>query len=503
MLDRRASAWLFIPSVYGLGAWLVTLFLYSERWLDWHPSGEAAWPIFIGVIACFAVSAFTFHGPYGRALDGVVDSTTATAALPRRERPWHIADATLWSFHLVGLAGLGLYLREILDIFGGFGGLLSTLVAESHLIRGAETSLLWIYLSYFGWMAIPLTIVRWRSDGRPPWPLLAAALLQLAGNMLYIDRTRPVWLIFVSVLVVFPFVHGFALRRLALGIAALVAFGVAAFYAIGFWVGKVGEGFSYYGYVGVGQEAAILYYYLTSGFAYFEALLDTAPLVDYVPQRSLYPLFKLAAMAGLADDPPSQVLPFIDTPFPSNVGTFLEPLYSDGGMLFVWAGALFSAFGVDLFALWMLRSTNPYALVCWANFCFVSFISFFVPKLPSTPLWLFVFIAFVAGLVRKLKPRLVEDDLFTDRAVMANIGARLAVAGAPASAGPAPGVIDTPLPAFDPPVFAVAGRDAPAPAEVTRKEGIETPTRRRPGRRIASARASIRARNRRRAPRGR
>ncbi|MGE0357598.1 MAG: hypothetical protein AB7P08_11875 [Burkholderiales bacterium] len=405
MADRRASSLLFIPSAYGLAAWSVTLVLYRLRLIDWYPSGDAVLPIFAAVLVSFTASVTAFRGAYARTLDQVGEAVASIPTLPIAARPWHIPDTALWALHLVGFAGLGLYLREILEIFDGFAGLLDTLFSASHLIRQADTELIGIYFSYFGWMAIPLTVLRWRVDGRPPRLLLAAAALQVAGNLLYIDRTRPIWIMFVSVIVIFPFVRGFALRQLALRALGVATFGIAAFYAIGFWIGKTGEGFFYYGHVGVSQELAILYYYLTSGFAYFEAILDSAPVVDYVPQRTLYPLFKVLALLGLVDDPPSQVLPFVETPFPANVGTFLEPLYSDGGMPYLWAGILAATFGVDFVALRMLRSTNPYALFFWANLCFVSFISFFVPKLASTPVWLFAFIAIATGAVRALRPR--------------------------------------------------------------------------------------------------
>lgn len=405
MIDRKASTWLFIPSAWGLAGWSVTLLLYRMRLIDWYPSNDAVLPIFAGVLLAFAASAIAFRGAYADTLDRIGLQVAEIAWRPVGERPWHIPDAALWVLHLIGFAGLGLYLREILEIFDGFAGLVGTLFSDSHLIRQADTELVGIYLSYFGWMAIPLTAMRWKIDGRPPKLLVAAAVLQVVGNLLYIDRTRPIWIMFVSVLVIFPFVRGFALRQLAARAIAVAVFGIAAFYAIGYWVGKTGEGFFYYGHVGVSQEVAILYYYLTSGFAYFEAIVDSAPIVDYVPQRTLYPLFKMCALLGMCDDPPSQILPFLETPFPANVGTFLEPLYSDGGMPYLWAGILASSFGVDMVALRMLRSTNPYALFCWANLCFVSFISFFVPKIASTPVWLFVFIAAVTGTIRALNPR--------------------------------------------------------------------------------------------------
>ena len=56
-------------------------------------------------------------------------------------------------------------------------------------------------------------------------------------------------------------------------------------------------------------------------------------------------------MVGLATEPPPQILPVLDIPFPANVATFLEPLYSDGGLVFVLSGILVATFGVDSLAL--------------------------------------------------------------------------------------------------------------------------------------------------------
>lgn len=404
MKSHVNAAWFMIPSFYGLVMWTFTLSLYGMRLIDWDASSTAAVQIFLAVLLCFAASAGFFYKPYARALQRIQSRVATLDSLPHERRPWHQSDMTLWALHLTGFFGLGLYLREIMGIFGGFLGLVAVLTADSHLVRQAEIDLVGIYFSYFGWMAVPLTMLRWRIDGKPPRLLLAAVALQFAGNLLFIDRTRPVWLVFVSVLVLFPLLRGLALRRLVAWSAAIAASGIVAFYGIGIWVGKTGSGFESYGQVNVSQELANLYYYLTGGYAYFEAMLDMSYQYDFVPQRSLYPLFKMGALLGLAAEPPSQILPFIEAPFPANVGTFLEPFYADGGMLYLALGVLASTVGVDFIALLFLRSTSPYALFCWANLCFMSFIAFFVPKIATTPIWLFVFVAVMAGFLHAVRP---------------------------------------------------------------------------------------------------
>lgn len=404
MKQRNVHAWFLIPSSYGLVMWGFTLGLYSLRLIDWDPGSTFAMALFLGVLLAYGLSAAVHYKPYTRVLNVIQERVRHLDALPHAQRPWHISDAALWTLHLLGLFGLGLYLREIMGIFGGFLGLLDVLTAESHLVRQAEIELVGIYFSYFGWMAIPLTVLRWRIDGKPPRLLLFAVALQLGGNLLFIDRTRPVWLVFASILILFPLVEGLAARRLLLWSLGIVGIGIISFFGIGAWIGKTGAGFDAYGAVNVNQELANLYYYLTSGFAYFEAMLDLKYPYDFVPQRSLYPLFKVGAMLGIVAEPPIQILPFIEAPFPANVGTFLEPFFADGGMVYVVLGVLASTFLVDFVALLFLRSTSPLAIFCWANLCFVSFISFFVPKISTTPVWLFLFVGIMAYVLRLMRP---------------------------------------------------------------------------------------------------
>lgn len=442
-MRKWLAAALFVPSFYGFVTWGTTLALYSLRLIDWHASSVRSMAVFLAVLVCFGASLALFLPFYRTAAEKSSRlAETITPAKWQPGAPWHISDAVLWVLHIVGFMGLALYVREILGHFDSWTGLLTSLLNESYLIRQAEIELLGIYLAYFGWMAIPLTILRWRFKGRLPAALLIALVAQCAGNLLFIDRTRPIWLVFISVLILFPFVPQLNAQKLMKRVLGLAGFGVLAFYLIGMWVGKIGEGFSHYGFVGIGQEFSVLYYYLTSGFAYFDVILEQEAEFDDIPQRSLYPLFKAASMLGMGPDPVSQILPFIEAPFPANVGTFLEPYFSDGGMLYMALGIAACTFGVDFLAYHLFRSNDPFALFCWANLSFVSFIAFFVPKLVSTPVWLFLFIAGASIFLRMAtRPRLdsVEDlvPLAGKNNPSALPGRRLATAGGPV--GPVPG----------------------------------------------------------------
>jgi hypothetical protein len=177
------------------------------------------------------------------------------------------------------------------------------------------------------------------------------------------------------------------------GVAGLAFVGI--FLGIAAWVGKVvSEG--QFGESPLPPFAQNIYVYGTSGFAYFNRLLETQDAVTYVPERVLYPAFKVLAGLGLSAPPPSQINEFFYMPFPTNIGTFLEPFYRDGGRLFLILGIILQSFGLDLAGYAFLRSGRPTARFAWANVCFVAFIGFVTPKLTNFPVWLFTIVGIVS-----------------------------------------------------------------------------------------------------------
>jgi len=148
---------------------------------------------------------------------------------------------------------------------------------------------------------------------------------------------------------------------------------------------------------GIAQD---IYMYGVSGFAYFNYMLENRQEIAYAPERLLYPINKLLSVYNPAAKPPSPILEFYEVPFSTNVGTFLEPLYRDGGMYFVILGTILYSFGLNSLCLTFLRNGTPLAYYAWAMLCFTTFICLFVPKISSTETWLFVGLG-MASLVAK------------------------------------------------------------------------------------------------------
>jgi hypothetical protein len=389
--DRLVFALPFIPSAYGFVMWGFTYAIYEMRLMAWFPGKAESRLVLIAVLVCLALSSFAWLPAYRR-------EARAIYAMPRAEHAaWQAPLWMLWILHVVGLAGFALYLREMTNLFGGLEGLVSVLLSEeSYLVRLAEFDLMGVYLGYLGWIAIPLTILRRKAGGRVSWLMWAATVAGFCGNFLYLERTRPVWISFMAILLLLPFTADPSLRRMVLRSILIVVLGLAAFYGVAYWVGKTGEGWASYGDMSIPTWLGNLYYYLTGSFAYFEAIYDEVFSPDFVPQRTLYPLFKFLSLFGLAQEPAPQILAQMELPYPVNTGTFLEPLYADGGGLYITLGVVLATFAVDGIALACLKVRNPFTLFFWSSLCFASFISFFVPKLASTPIWLFGTIAVVA-----------------------------------------------------------------------------------------------------------
>ncbi|MCA3025098.1 MAG: oligosaccharide repeat unit polymerase [Rhodocyclaceae bacterium] len=398
------SSLILVPSFYGFVAWSFCLALYSLRLIDWYESPPGAMWLYVGVALAFGTSsivyakayAITKHSPEFDYTRRHMESDRSVFLLSR---------VSLWALHILGFIGLYLHFSQVVTSLSSMGGLVAALLGDSQLIRKTDVDPSGIHVSYFGWLAIPLTVLAWRIDRRGMALLLVAAALQFLANMMFIDRTRPTWLILATLIIWLPFAKELPLRSIMGRSVVVVLLLVGLFLLIGYWIGKRGGWFDAYGHVSISNDLALIYYYLTGGFAYFDILFDTIHDFAYVPERTLYPLFKFGEMLGLTAPPPSQILPFIDAPFPTNTGTMLEPLFADGGLLFVFFGTIGATFVVDFVGLLCLRAKNAFCLVFWANLCVVSCLAYFVPKQNSTQVWLFAAIALVGFLVVRFRGR--------------------------------------------------------------------------------------------------
>lgn len=376
-----------MPSVYGALAWAFWWTMYELRLIRWDPTPSMATFTYFAVLACYVVSAVVFYNSY----EAWYQRKDGDASIVNAEHSTGRSPALyLAALHAVGFLGFILYARALGAALGGLPTFGQAFLVASWVIRlqGETTTSIGTQLSYFGWIAIALTWFEYRR-GRITRAWLVIAVLQLFTNLFYIDRTRPVWILFVTALLAFVAVPSGRMKYLMLRVATLgLVFG-GVFLAIAAWIGKVTvEG--QYGASPLPLWAQNLYYYGTSGFAYFSNLIGAQETIPYVPERAIYPLLKALAALNVVAPPPSQINDFLFAPYPTNVGTFLEPFYHDGGIAFALTIALVHSFGLDLLGLTFLRGSRPLSLFAWANICFVTFIGFFVPKITLFPVWLFI-----------------------------------------------------------------------------------------------------------------
>lgn len=306
--------------------------------------------------------------------------------------------------HLAGFLGICLYVWDFSRGFGGIGGFFETFLFEAFRIRqyAEQQSSAGVQLSYFGWVAIVLSPIAFRCSkiGMAFW-LIVIGFIQYAANFLFIDRTRPIWILLMLVMVV-----GWAYRdRLSLKVlmknALLIPLvGIGMFGLIGFFVGKVNsdEGL----WLATVESA---YYYITSGFAYLNFIISYENVVEISFVRTLAPLVNFFAVLGLAEPAPSTILPFYDIPTSTNVGTSLEPFFRDGGYGYLLFGCLAGSFVLDSISLLCLRAKTMFSIHFWACAVFVSATSFFVQKLGNLSVWIFLFCACVSMFAASIRTR--------------------------------------------------------------------------------------------------
>jgi oligosaccharide repeat unit polymerase len=382
------KALFLIPSAYGFATFSVAFLLYQLNLIGYlHPASDA-YLLCLFALAAFACSAAVNMGRFRRIAAGLSNWTLHASVTQRGIVSW-----ALFALHLVGLYGIYKYVVELIGYFGSASELFVTLGAASYKIRQAsdEIQTIGTQLSYLGWIAIWITAYQ-AGRGSSKRVLWALAIVQLAANLIYIDRTRPVWIVFGAALTIIAArYHKVSPVRLARTLIVSGVVLVSIFVAVGTWIGKItleSSRSNARSALPVAMEP--LYLYGTSGFAYFDQVVAVELPHGGIPQRMLYPALMIAGRLGLVERPPPQINEFKNVPMPTNVGTFLEPLYRDAGIVGVLVGTLLISFGGDALAMYLLRRPSAGAFVGWAALCFVDFIAFFTPKASSTPTWLFL-----------------------------------------------------------------------------------------------------------------
>ena len=396
-----------MPSFYGGALWLSWLALYLLRLIEWNRPTSYALMVFSFVAVSYTLSTAVFYSAYRSLHVHTLRPRSTATRTPRLQ----ISKPLIGTFHLVGFLGLAMFLHSTAIALGGYAEMLTYLTSEPWRIRAATLAedMPGVELTYFGWIAIFLTVL-WRVQGKVPLVWVAAAAVQFAGNFLFIDRTRPAWIIFVAVMLIIPYGR-FASPRKLITLTATVAAGLLGlFVVIARWSGRYASG-DMYGDTPLPYWAQGLYSYGTGSFAYFSEVFRGESLAVGLPERTMAPVFKVLSLLGIGPAPPPEVLEFQSVPYEVNVGTFLQPFYQDGGVLYLCVGVVLYSFGWDIVGLLLLRIRDPFAVILWANLCFMTAIAFFVPKVGSTALWLFALMALGSVLWVPMRQLiLIEDD---------------------------------------------------------------------------------------------
>lgn len=387
----------FIPSFYGAFTWGTWLVLYFMNLVRIDDCSYTALVIFLFVEIMFLLSLLYALPEYRQCLESR-NAVTPEGSSGGSQSKYLL----LLLLHTIGFVGLVKYYIDISRAMGGFWWFMFALMNEASQIR-EETGFsksAGTQIAYAGWIAISLTTY-WVSGKRISKWWIVPAVLQFTGNLAYLDRMKPIMILVTSLLMLLPLsINRISFRKIATWMTASMALTILTFWGVAEWVGK-----TYYKWANEsGSLPGItydIYTYGASGFAYFNKMLEINEEVSYLPVRVFYPLLKFTAKYELSLEPPSQLLEFYYIPFSTNIGTFLEPFYSDGGLSFVVFGILLFSFGLNAFGLYFLRANTPLSDYAWANICLTLILAFITNKMATFPMWLFCGIGILSAVIAK------------------------------------------------------------------------------------------------------
>lgn len=390
MQSKRAS-WYLIPSSYGVLIWAILLIVVNFTAVKVQPE---AFALFIYVVFCFIFSnVITGH------LFSKVDFKNLGLEVKVKKLDVNLFVASA----VIGFLGLFLYARDFGAELGGIAAFFYTFFDAPLEIRGLaqEVRSNGFQVSYFSWIFIFYCVYFYGLGVfKTRLSKLLAIICGFAAfflNLMFIDRTRPIT-IFVASALILLFINLYKIKNASKIIFYLLLSPFAIFIAQAIFTKKYDADEGLFGNVVV---------YVFGGFGYFSALLyDVNPSYEFT--RTFLPISKILEGLGIIENVPSQVLDFKDVPFSTNVGTFLEPLLSDGGPVYVILMAPILIFMVDYWALRSLTYRTIFGVIFWANLILLTMLSFFVPKYNATYIYLFAIIflfmrVFKAGISFRIK----------------------------------------------------------------------------------------------------
>ena len=390
---------LLMPSFYLLSTMSISYLLYLSGLISYLPAPTELHVVVVITLACAFISTLFFSTVFNQ----VLNSGEPLRFIKKNSAHPSVYRIAFWLAMGIGTAGIYKYTTDYSSYLGGKGLFFILFFENSGKIRSLaeNVSSFGTQLSYLTWIVAFLTAIDigvGAKKKRWVWLILFVVLI----NLVYVDRTRPVSIIFTSVLCYF-IVAITRIRRqsitraiFGLGIASL-----ALFVIIGLWLGKISQ--DEYTQAGLPPALQPVVLYATSSYAYLGKEMEMDSPKDYKPVRLTYPLQKILAGLKLVPQPPSQVLDFYYVPVPTNVGTFLEPFYADGGIPFCILGILLHTFLFDIVALLFLKNATRSSVMGLATLCFTDFIAFFVVKITVLFTWIILIAALVSLVMQALK----------------------------------------------------------------------------------------------------
>lgn len=374
----------FMPSFYLLVMFSISYFLYLIRVIRWETA-----PLEIHIWCLLTIiTALSSTLAHNRIFNDRINDQDFREAMSGKYLSTRVFYPLFFATILIGVAGILKFVMDYSSFLGTFDFFLMIFINDTGQIRTMSKNVesAGTQLSYFSWIAAFLIAMFLGTRKISKWWIVALILIVLS-NSIFLDRTRPVWILFTCALIFFFIRYQEYSRKKIIGfITGTSAFFVTLFLLIGALLGKGADDRNEQNY-GLPSWTQPVFLYLSSSIAYLGRLLYIDMSCDYQPVRLLYPFQKFLTTLGLAKEPPEQVLDFMSVPLLTNVGSFLAPYFQDGGRLFMLLGILIHTFLFDMLVIKLMKRMNIFSLMAIATFCFINFIAFFTPKISSTGTW--------------------------------------------------------------------------------------------------------------------
>jgi hypothetical protein len=385
MNENLSKNWIYIiPSFYGLMAWIFAIILFNIGIVNSDSISLKSVFVVLYVLMSFVFSIY-FNKLFSK---NIIIKTSCLN--------YYRSDLYIFIFStIIGLYGLYIYIRDFSDIIGGISSFLYALSNSALAIReiSIENTSIGFQLSYFSWISIFFGVCIICSPNTKLTTRIIIGtiiLFEFSLNLTFVDRTRPTWLLVIIILAIAFFRGG---DKLKIGTSILITVGVVLgmFFAFAVLTGKYDI---QYGLI----ENFTLY--TVGGIGYLDSMVNFPSNDEFTLVRTFYPIAKFLEAVGMLNDVPSQVLEPKLIPFWMNVGTFVEPIYSDGGFVFFLAATPLLIVIVDRSALFFYSKNNFASRLVWANLIFSAMISFFVPKFNSVPIYIFLTLAILFNMAK-------------------------------------------------------------------------------------------------------